>query len=219
MKGMVSKVVEEVKQDRTTARFVSSTPQTSYKKGKSKGGEKFGAKATRAAKAKKKAATNTPLTQQSCPKCYKGKLLKGKSAYGCSRYAEGCSFRLPFEFMGKKISEKQLARLMAKGSTVNLKGFKENGEKKEGLLRFDKDYTLKFEAKKGKIAAQKTTKIPDVLPCPKCGKGKVLKGNSAYGCSRYTEGCDWRFDFSKVFAKARGKTMTKGLVWDILRGR
>ncbi|MGK0363554.1 MAG: DNA topoisomerase-3 [Saprospiraceae bacterium] len=219
MKSMVSKVVEEVKQDRTSARFVSSTPQTPYKKGGNKGGEKFGAKATRSAKEKKKVAANTPLTQQSCPKCYKGKLIKGNSAYGCTRYTEGCTFRLPFEFMGKKISENQLARLMAKGSTVNLKGFKESGQTKEGLLRFDKDYALRFEAKKGKAAPQKTAQIPDVLTCPKCKKGKVLKGNSAYGCSRYTAGCDWRFDFSEVFAKAKGKTMTKGLVWDILRGR
>lgn len=32
-------------------------------------------------------------------------------------------------------------------------------------------------------------------PCPKCGVGKVLKGHSAYGCSRWREGCDWRKPF------------------------
>ena len=31
--------------------------------------------------------------------------------------------------------------------------------------------------------------------CPKCGQGKVIKGNSAYGCSRWKEGCDWRKPF------------------------
>ncbi len=31
--------------------------------------------------------------------------------------------------------------------------------------------------------------------CPKCGEGKVLKGHSAYGCSRWKEGCDWRKPF------------------------
>lgn len=27
--------------------------------------------------------------------------------------------------------------------------------------------------------------------CPKCGKGKVIKGNRAYGCSEWKSGCDW----------------------------
>lgn len=28
--------------------------------------------------------------------------------------------------------------------------------------------------------------------CPKCGKGLIIKGKTAYGCSRWREGCDWR---------------------------
>ena len=28
-----------------------------------------------------------------------------------------------------------------------------------------------------------------------CGIGKVIKGNTAYGCSRWKEGCDWRKPF------------------------
>ena len=28
--------------------------------------------------------------------------------------------------------------------------------------------------------------------CPQCGIGKVIKGKTAYGCSRWKEGCDWR---------------------------
>ena len=31
--------------------------------------------------------------------------------------------------------------------------------------------------------------------CPKCGQGKVIKGNTAFGCSRWKEGCDWRKPF------------------------
>ena len=31
--------------------------------------------------------------------------------------------------------------------------------------------------------------------CPKCGQGKVIKGRTAYGCSRWQEGCDWRKPF------------------------
>lgn len=34
-------------------------------------------------------------------------------------------------------------------------------------------------------------------PCPLCGEGKVIKGNTAYGCSRWREGCAWRKPFKK----------------------
>ena len=39
-------------------------------------------------------------------------------------FKSGCDFILPFNFNEKKISEKQFIRLLKKGSTVNLKGFK-----------------------------------------------------------------------------------------------
>ena len=36
----------------------------------------------------------------------------------------------------------------------------------------------------------KTIKVGDV--CPQCKQGHVIKGNTAYGCSRWKEGCDFR---------------------------
>lgn len=36
--------------------------------------------------------------------------------------------------------------------------------------------------------------------CPVCGKGFLLKGRSAYGCSRFKEGCDFRVDFTECGA-------------------
>ena len=33
--------------------------------------------------------------------------------------------------------------------------------------------------------------------CPLCGQGKVIKGNTAYGCSRWREGCTWRKPFKQ----------------------
>lgn len=32
-----------------------------------------------------------------CPVCHKGHIIKGKAAYGCSRWREGCTYRLPFK--------------------------------------------------------------------------------------------------------------------------
>ena len=31
-----------------------------------------------------------------CPECKSGKIIKGKTAWGCSNYKGGCSFRIPF---------------------------------------------------------------------------------------------------------------------------
>ncbi len=226
MKTMVAQVTEEVKNDTTTARFTSTVPQKkSWSKGKKSSGEKFGARAAKAAKAKKAGNAKSLLTEQKCPKCYRGKLLKGTTAYGCSRYAEGCNFRLPFAFQGKKISENQLKRLMAKGSTVNLKGFTVNDNKTEGLLRFDKNYDLVLEPKKGKplpaSAPKKAAATPKQKPmiCPQCRQGNILKGNTAYGCSRYAEGCDWRFPFTEVFARIGSRPVTRELVYNILWGK
>lgn len=48
----------------------------------------------------------------------------------------------------------------------------------------------------------KTPKIPDNLddnwigkPCPLCGKGHIIKGNTAYGCSKWKNGCTFRKPF------------------------
>ncbi len=39
----------------------------------------------------------TKLEQIVCPECGQGHILKGRTAYGCSRFREGCTLRLPFE--------------------------------------------------------------------------------------------------------------------------
>ena len=154
------------------------------------------------------------ISAEVCPKCKKGQLLKGKSAYGCSAFKSGCDFVLPFSFAGKKISEKQFVRLLQKGSTVNLKGFKTDAGTIEGLLRFDENFKLKLEPKKTSAKAK-----PNELTCPKCKKGTVIKGKTAYGCTEYKSGCDFKMTFEAVRAKINGQTPTKELVHDILSGK
>ena len=161
-----------------------------------------------AAVEKKKAAG---ITAESCPKCKKGTLLKGKSAYGCSSYKSGCDFVLPFAIADKKISENQYLRLLQKGSTVNLKDFKTDTGIIEGLLRFDENFQLVLEPKKT------IEKVPsDVLSCPKCQKGTIIKGNTAYGCSEYKSGCDFKVTFEVVREKLQNQKATKELVYAIL---
>ena len=161
----------------------------------------------------------TGIATEVCPKCKKGTLIKGKLAYGCSNYKAGCDFVLPYTYAEKKISENQYIRLLQKGSTVNLKDFKTDLGTVDGLLRFDENFKLKLEPKK--IAAPtppKENKAPsESLPCPKCQKGIVIKGNTAYGCSHYKTGCNFKVTFDIVREKLKTQKPTKELVYKILK--
>ena len=163
---------------------------------------------------KVKTTKDVGLVNSACPKCKKGHLLKGKTAYGCTQFKTGCQFVLPFTFLEKKISEKQFIRLLQKGSTVNLKGFKTEQGTVEGLLRFDDNFNLKLEPKI-KIGTAKTPQ--DGLACPKCNKGQIIKGKTAYGCSAYREGCHFKVSFDVVKSGINGRKPTKELVYSILK--
>lgn len=196
MKRMVDELVYEVRSNKTRTRIShASTPVSTSTKEK-----------TQKKKAKKEVAG------KACPKCKNGQLLKGNSAYGCSNYKSGCILKIPFKIHGKKISETQIIRLLDKGSTTNLKGFKTDVGTLEGLLRFDKEFNIKLEPK---VSAQ-APRNEETIPCPKCKKGTVLKGKTAYGCSEYKAGCDFVFSFSDIKRIADGKPLTKGLVLQII---
>jgi DNA topoisomerase-3 len=64
-----------------------------------------------------------------------------------------------------------------------------------------------------------SNEVPDKITCPKCHKGTILKGNTAYGCSDYKNGCDFRFSFDDIRKKAAGKPLTATLVYAILNGK
>ena len=49
-----------------------------------------------------------------CPKCKKGHLLKGKTAYGCSEYKSGCDLRLTFQHYPAELTPQQLYDLLRK---------------------------------------------------------------------------------------------------------
>lgn len=195
MKAMVDQLVYEVRSEQTRANI--SHEKTSN------------AKTTTSVKVKK-----TSVTDLKCPKCKQGLLLKGKSAYGCSSYKTGCSFIIPFKFMDKKISDKQLIRLLTKGETVNLKGFKTKNGTTEGLLQLDENCTIILKEKQ-KIKPIDT----NAFSCPKCQQGTVIKGKTAYGCSNYKSGCDFKFLFETVKLKAGNTPLTKERVYKILHGR
>jgi DNA topoisomerase-3 len=77
----------------------------------------------------------------------------------------------------------------------------------DGLLRFDENFKLKLEPKKIAALLTKENKAQsESLPCPKCQKRIVIKGNTAYGCSHYKTGCDFKVTFDIVREKLKPKT-------------
>ena len=198
MKTMVDNLVTEVRMEKVVRKIAAPIKTVAKKRSK-----------------KTSPTSKLAVVGLTCPKCRKGKLLKGKTAYGCSEYKTGCSLRIPFQFMGKKISENQIKRLIAKGSTVNLKGFKNGTQKVNGKVVFERDYSLKLVSGTQSVTSKAAPK-KDVTPCPKCKKGIIVKGKTAYGCSRWKAGCDFRFLFDDIRGAANGRKLTKELVLSIL---
>ena len=198
MKKMVDELVYEVRSNKVKKRISSETQKATIPADKSK------------------SKTKKQVLGKTCPKCKQGKLLKGSSAYGCSEYKNNCDFKVPFLIYDKKVSENQIIRLIDKGCTTNLKGFVLNDEKVEGLIRFDDSFNLRLEPKIKLEASIKTAANTDIIPCPKCKEGTVLKGKSAYGCSNYKSGCNFVFTFENIKKIANGKPLTKELVLKII---
>ena len=49
-----------------------------------------------------------------CPICKKGSILRGKTAYGCSEYKNGCTFRMDYATYGEGLSDEELIKVIGK---------------------------------------------------------------------------------------------------------
>ena len=58
----------------------------------------------------------TKWEQVICPACGKGHIIKGRAAFGCSRYAEGCTFRVPFEACPEDSTPAKVKKFLEKRS-------------------------------------------------------------------------------------------------------
>ena len=96
LKEQINSIVNQVLADNTNRRVTVIDQEEEQKK-----------KTTKKASAKKKTAdaTNTPVSSLRanaddvptvCPLCGKGTIIKGKTAYGCSEWKNGCTYRKPF---------------------------------------------------------------------------------------------------------------------------
>lgn len=50
-----------------------------------------------------------------CPRCGQGSLVRGRAAWGCDRWRDGCAFVLPFVVEGRALDDQAAAGLLAEG--------------------------------------------------------------------------------------------------------
>ncbi|MBO1734623.1 MAG: DNA topoisomerase III [Coprobacter sp.] len=108
LKQMVSQIVHNVLSDNTYRSIPFQNPETEKIK-KEKNTEKIPS----TSKSRKKEKTNkqdkiSDTANIPCPVCGNGYILKGKSAFGCSEWKNGCTFRINFDGNIENLSQKEL---------------------------------------------------------------------------------------------------------------
>ena len=93
LKVQVTEIVQQVMGD-STNRHVTVTTDEDLKK--SKAAKTAQAAKPKAPRQKKAAAAGEPVEGAPCPLCGQGHIIRGKTAFGCSRWKEGCTYRVPF---------------------------------------------------------------------------------------------------------------------------
>lgn len=144
----------------------------------------------------------------SCPKCGKGQVIEGKTAYGCNQFRNGCRFTFPKEIWSKKLSARQIGDLLKKGKTSVIKGFKgDDGNKFEARLSLDENHNIKLEDKK-----ESAPKKDEPITCPKCHQGTIIEGAKGFGCNRFRDGCKM-----VIWKEMSGKTLTSKQIETLIR--
>lgn len=169
LKQMVTDLVHNVKREQTRRFYATPTPLTDATISEPK-------------------PKIQPAVKFTCPACGTGEMLRGNSAWGCSRYADSCKTIVPFEFLGKKITEKQFTSLIQKRKSDVIKGFTLNTQKVDGRLTFDENFALRLEQVEEAPVTPHEKNI-----CPKCGVGTIVQGSTAWGCNNFANGCAQRF--------------------------
>ena len=105
LKEQINEIVNDVLRDNSNRHVAITTDEDLKKKTPRKRNTAPKATTVKKAAAQPKAtpkpvsdtlSAQEDLAGKPCPVCGKGVIIKGKTAYGCSRWKEGCNFRKPF---------------------------------------------------------------------------------------------------------------------------
>lgn len=145
MKEMVTQLVIEVKQEsnkKIDIVQIETKEEKPEKESKPKSSE------SKKSTTKKSSPKEEEPAVITCPKCRKGTMLKGKTAFGCSEYKGGCTFKVMFVQYGKSLTDKQISALIQKGKSPKIKGLNVDGETIDSALILDSEFIVKLELEK-----------------------------------------------------------------------
>ena len=111
LKVMVQQVVFNVLSDQTGRTITIETPAKEAPKEEKEKKEKKPRK-PRTKKEVQPESTEQPPAKPICPVCKKGSILRGKTAYGCSEYKNGCAFRMDYATYGEGLSDEELIKII-----------------------------------------------------------------------------------------------------------
>jgi DNA topoisomerase-3 len=105
LKQMLTEIVTNVKSDRGSRITIEAAVKEETDNPKPKAPKEKKPASERKPKAKKEKTEKATQTEPAqppllCPLCKKGTILRGKTAYGCSEWKAGCTFRLTFDEAG-----------------------------------------------------------------------------------------------------------------------
>ena len=119
LKVMVNDVVLTVLRDNGGTSIVVASEEPAEKKKRESKPRQKDASSAAAKPAKKRSPAISEYSQILCPMCGRGFMMKGRTAFGCSAYAEGCTFRVPFTQADAETTPAKLATIIKKISKNN----------------------------------------------------------------------------------------------------
>lgn len=133
----------------------------------------------------------------SCPVCA-APVREGPRAFVCDT-GRACTFVVFKTMSQRKISPRMVKQLLEKGRSDIVKGFKSKAGKafeaalewREGKVQF----AFAPRPEQPERVSERRVLTPEGLTCPVCGEGVTMRGKSAWGCSRWREGCGFRLPF------------------------
>lgn len=158
-----------------------------------------------------------------CPRCDGGTVQVRGKVYGCT--TEGCDVHVFRTMSGRDITEGECRVLLSRGRTEMLEGFtsrRTGNAFSAGLALDETGKAVMWFADQGppgsdgaqqppasdapptpvpmpaQAAEQDTPTDPAGMTCPECSQGSILRGRTAWGCSRWREGCRWTLRYDSV---------------------
>ncbi len=107
LKVLINEIVLNVLRDNSLSRIHIADPATEKAKSKA-------SKPKSSAPKKPRQPAIRKLDQIVCPHCGQGHLIKGRTAYGCSRFREGCKVLFPFEEFSADLTPGKLNTMIKK---------------------------------------------------------------------------------------------------------